>query len=68
MARETPLRQFRGKSEVSIEHALHNAAQSAARYAAKNRLKYADREFEIVQSSIVLSNPHIKEFRVTIEG
>lgn len=68
MARETPPRQFRGRSEVSFEHALHTAAQSAARYAAKNHLKYADREFQVIQASIVLSNPHIKEFKVTIEG
>ena len=47
---------------------LHVAAERAALYARENGLNYSGKEFQIVGSSIVLSNPHIKEFKVRISG
>jgi hypothetical protein len=61
-------REFDGESEANLEHALHVAAERAATFARENGLNYSGKEFQIVGSSIVLSNPHIKEFKVRISG
>jgi hypothetical protein len=67
MSRDEP-REFDGESEANSDHALHVAAERAAAFAKENGLNYSGKEFEIVRTSIVLSNPHIKEFKVTIKG
>ena len=51
---------FEGRSSFSLEHALHEAAEHAAHHGLKGKT------LRVVSQEVVLSNPHINEFRVIV--
>ena len=61
--REGPTDAFVGISSRSYADALHRAAVQAARFRGG---RYKGDEFEVIRTTIRISNPHITAFKVTI--
>jgi hypothetical protein len=61
--REGQTDSFVGVSRQNFQDALHRASVQAARF---QRGRYKGREFDVIRTSVTISNPHITAYRVVI--